>query len=102
MVGVPQLTGRQKLLTALLILGCEPGRIEKRLKAAYQMVIAFIDPQLHIPPEFSNEFAALRAELHAEFLNRQEEVNAAWACEMAARIVAFYDKLGRAGRGNFG
>ena len=46
MVGVPHLTGKQKLYTALVSLVCETGGVEQRLRTAYRATIASVDPQL--------------------------------------------------------
>jgi hypothetical protein len=101
MVGVPHLTGRQKIYTALVILASEPGRIDERLEAAYRLSIARIDAQLDIPPQFSAEFIAIRAELQREYFNpapgrfASDNDKRKWAADVAGRIVAFYDKLAR-------
>jgi len=101
MVGVPHLTGRQKVYTAIVILASAPGKIEERLEAAYRMAIAVIDAQLDIPPQLSGEFLKLRTELQKEFFNPPSSRfgSAAdrrkWASDAATRLVAFYDKLAR-------
>jgi hypothetical protein len=101
MVGVPSLTGKQQLFTALLILACEPGGIEERLESAYRLAIVSIDPQLHMPQELSSEFADLRNELQHEYAAPRDSgfivqrYRAQWASDMASRLIAFYDKLAR-------
>lgn len=101
MVGVPHLTGRQKIYTALVILASEPGTIDERLEAAYRLSITRIDAQLDIPPQFTSEFLAIRAELQREFFNpppgrfASDKDRRKWAADVAAHIVAFYDKLAR-------
>ena len=99
MVGVPHLSGREKLRTALLILATEPANIARRLEACYRTAITLIDPQLDLPPQLKDEFVRIRNELQKAYFapaqaaslrtNRQE----AWASELAGRLVAFYDKL---------
>jgi hypothetical protein len=99
MVGVPHLTGKQKIYTAIVILVCEPGGVEQRLEAAYRSVVAAVDPQLDLPPELSSEFAQIRDELRKEFIFRQPSESHVdrprWASTMAAKLVAFYDGLAR-------
>lgn len=99
MVGVPHLTGKQKIYTALVVLVCEPGSVEKRLEAAYHTALASVDAQLDMPPDFVGEFAKIRDELRKEFLfpsaPRPESDRQRWATNMAARLVAFYDGLAR-------
>lgn len=101
MVGIPHLTGKQKIYTALVILVCEPGGIEKRLESAYHGAIASVDPQLDLPPELVNDFIQIRDEMRKEFLfppaSPALEVDRRRRCaRMATRIVAFYDALARA------
>jgi hypothetical protein len=101
MVGVPSLTGKQKLFTALLILACEPEGIEQRLEAAYRLAIISIDPQLHMPQELSEEFAKLYSELQRQYSLPYDSgfiahrYHRQWASDIASRLVAFYDKLAR-------
>lgn len=97
MVGVPQLSGRQKIYTALVMLASEPGEIEERLEAAYRTVLAAIDPQLELPAQFCAEFAQIQQALEAEFFasGARSRQRRRWASDMASRIVAFYDKLAR-------
>lgn len=101
MVGVPSLTGRQKIYTALVILASEPGRIDERLEKAYRLSLAAVDPQLDIPPPLTAEFSKIRAELQKEFFTpgssrfSDEHARRKWAADLAAKIVAFYDKLAR-------
>lgn len=99
MVGVPHLTGKQKIYTALVILVCEPGGVDKRLEAAYHTVLASVDPQLDLPPDLSGEFVKIREELRRQFLfsatRRSEQDLRRWAANMATRIVAYYDALAR-------
>lgn len=98
MVGVPHLTGKQKIYTAVVVLICEPGNIEQRLKTAFDCTLAAVDPQLDLPPELTAEFVKIRNELRKEFLfpgaSRQPD-RYKWARAMAAKIVAFYDSLCR-------
>lgn len=101
MVGVPQLTGKQKIYTALVILVCEPGGVEQRLASAYHAAINSVDPQLDLPPELVKEFVQIRDELRKEFLfpsssTPSETDRRRWATRLATRIVAFYDALARA------
>lgn len=99
MVGVPHLTGKQKIYTALVVLVCEPGSVEKRLEAAFHRALASVDPQLDLPPELAGEFIKIRDELRKEILfpasARPEAERRRWATSMATRIVAFYDGLAR-------
>lgn len=101
MVGVPHLTGRQKLYAALVILASEPGRIDERLEKAYRLGIAAVDAQLDIPPVLAAEFLKIRAELQKQFFNpgasrfTSEQDLRKWATGVAAKVVAFYDKLAR-------
>lgn len=98
MVGVPQLTGKQKIYTGLVLLASEPGEIEERLEAAYRKALASVDPQLELPAHFAAEFAQIQKALEAEFFGAVGGVSRQrrrWACDMAARIVALYDKLAR-------
>jgi hypothetical protein len=99
MVGVPHLTGRQKLYAAIVTLICESGSVDQRLRAAYRSAIASIDPQLDIPPELAGDFAKLRDELGKEFLYESVAFSTGerrrWAAAIATRIVAFYDRLAR-------
>lgn len=101
MVGVPHLTGRQKIYTALVILASEPGRIDERLEKAYRLSIAAVDAQLDLPPSLAAEFLKIRGELQQEFFSpgssrfKSEHERRKWASELAARIVSFYDKLAR-------
>lgn len=101
MVGVPHVTGRQKLYAALVILTSDPDRIEERLEKAYRLAIAPVDVQLDIPPSFTREFLQIRAELQKEYFSpgssrfANENDRKKWACDIAVRIVAFYDKLAR-------
>lgn len=101
MVGVPHLTGRQKVYTAVVILASGPGKIKERLEAAYRLALAAIDAQLDIPPRLSGEFVKLRSELRKEFFNptagrfSSDNDRKKWASDAAARLVAFYDKLAR-------
>ena len=99
MVGVPHLTGKQKLYTALVSLVCESGGVEQRMRSAFRSTIASIDPQLDIPPELAGEFTRLRDEMHREFVSpsnhRSGPERRQWAATMATRIVAFYDSLAR-------
>ena len=99
MAGVPQLSGKQKIYTGLVLLACEPGEIEERLEAAYRKVLASIDAQLELPAQFCAEFQQIQKALEQAYFgapspadNRQRR---RWACDMASRIVAFYDKLAR-------
>lgn len=100
MVGVPHITSRQKIYTALVILASEPGEIDERLERAYRLAIAPIDVQLDIPPSFTGEFLQIRAELQKEYFSPGARPPAGgdrkkWASHLAARIVALYDKLAR-------
>lgn len=101
MVGVPQLSGKQKVYAALVILAAEPGEIEERLEAAYRLALAPVDAQLDIPPQLVAEFQEIRAALQNEYFGKTPKRVAAsrearrWARDMAARVVAFYDKLAR-------
>lgn len=99
MVGVPHLTGKQKVYTALVVLVCEPGSVEKRLEAAYYRALASVDAQLDLPPELAGEFVKIRDELRKELLfpasQRAESERRRWATSMATRVVAFYDGLAR-------
>ncbi|MFL6651336.1 MAG: hypothetical protein ACJ8J7_08625 [Sulfurifustaceae bacterium] len=100
MVGIPHLTGKQKIYTAVVILVCEPGAIEKRLESAYHSAIASVDPQLDLPPELVKEFVQIRDELRKEFVfpsasSSSEAERRRWAARLATRIVAFYDILAR-------
>lgn len=97
MVGVPHLTGRQKLFSALLVLASGAENIEQRLEAAYRLV-NIIDPQLDLPPELVDELENLRAELQRVYFlpsANSERPQPRWASEMAKRLVALYDKLAR-------
>lgn len=100
MVGVPHLTGKQKIYTALVVLVCEPDGVEKRLEAAYHRALASVDAQLDLPPEFAGEFVKIRDELRKELLfptaQRSEGERRRWAMAIATRVVAFYDRLARA------
>lgn len=101
MVGIPHLTGKQKIYTAVVILVCEPGGVEKRLESAYHAAIASVDPQLDLPPELAKEFVQIRDELRREFIfpsatSPSEADRRRWAARTATRIVAFYDALARA------
>lgn len=101
MVGMPHLSGRQKLRTALLILATEQRDIVGRLQAAYQSVISIIDPQLDLPPELKDEFVQFRAELQTvyfaptprTFLSAEERQR--WASRMAGQLVTLYDRAVR-------
>lgn len=101
MVGVPHLTGRQKLYTALVMLASEPGRIDERLEKAYRASIVAIDAQLDIPAPLLAEFLKIRAELQKEFFGggssrfKSERDRRKWASRVAARLVSFYDELAR-------
>jgi hypothetical protein len=101
MVGVPRLTGKQKIYNALLILACEPGKIEKRLEAAYRMSLISIDPQLDLPPQHVKDFTEIRNELHKAFQLlasqpfKTDPERRQWATDAATRIVALYDKIAR-------
>lgn len=99
MVGVPHLTGKQKIYTAIVILVCEPGGVDDRLKAAYETAIASVDPQLDLPPDLAGDFTKIRDELRREFVfpskPRPEKERRHWATSMATKIVSFYDVLAR-------
>lgn len=99
MVGIPHLTGKQKIYTAIVVLVCEPGDVGARLEAAYHSALAAVDPQLDIPPELVGEFVKIRDELRKEFLfppaPRPPADRRRWATAMATRVVAFYDGLAR-------
>lgn len=100
MVGVPQLNGKQKIYTALVLLASEPGKIEERLQAAYQKVLRSIDAQLELPAQFCAEFEQIQKALERRFFPGGGSAAPAhgrqrWACDTASRIVAFYDKLAR-------
>lgn len=98
MAGVPQLNGKQKIYTGLVLLASEPGEIEERLEAAYRKALASVDPQLELPPHFSAEFGNIQKALEKEFfgaIGSASRSRRRWACDMASRIVAFYDKLAR-------
>lgn len=89
------------MYTALVILASEPGRIDERLEKAYRLSIAAVDPQLDIPPPLTAEFLKIRAELQKEFFSptpdrfESERDRSKWASDVAAKIVAYYDKLAR-------
>ena len=101
MVGVPHLTGRQKLYNALVILASEPGSIDERLEKAYRLAIAPVDAQLDIPPSLTAEFVKIRHELQQQYFNPGDARfddgldRRKWASAVAARVVALYDKLAR-------
>ncbi|MFL6624767.1 MAG: hypothetical protein ACJ8J7_06985 [Sulfurifustaceae bacterium] len=99
MVGVPHLTGRQKIRTALLVLACSPNDVARRLEEAYRSAILIIDPQLDLPPELKDEFMGIRAELQSVYhapnprTFPDEESRQRWASSLAGRLVTFYDQL---------
>lgn len=98
MVGVPHLTGRQKLFNALLVLACGPGNVNERLETTYRLAASTIDPQLDMPPEFKDEFVAIRNELQRVYFvatSAAERTDTRWASDMAKRLVSLYDKLMR-------
>lgn len=101
MVGVPHLSGKEKIYSALLVLACEPGKIEKRLETAYRLVLSGIDPQLDLPPQYVRDFSRIRDELHKAYLVPQhadaarEIEHRQWATNIATDIVALYDKIAR-------
>lgn len=98
MVGVPQLNGKQKIYSGLVLLASEPGEIEERLEAAYRKALASLDAQLELPPHFAAEFTRIQKALETEFFGASggpARRRRRWACDMASRIVAFYDKLAR-------
>jgi hypothetical protein len=97
MVGVPHLSGKQKIYSALLILACEPGKIEQRLEAAYRFALTTLDAQLDLPPQYAGEYMKIRDELQKAFLfsSHRNLDSRQWATDLASRIVALYDKLAR-------
>lgn len=100
MVGVPHLSGSQRIFNALFILACEHGPIAERLESAYRLALAPIDVQLELPEPVHGEFLSIRRELERLFFapgreairDRNDEHK---AMKLAGRLVALYDRLVR-------
>lgn len=98
MTGVPPADGRQKLYNALLVLACEKGPVEERLRTALELGLAEIDPQLDLPEDLQPEFHRLRAALQQLYFLPGQTSDAALrreAARLAGQVVAFYDRLVR-------
>lgn len=100
MVGVPHLSGSQKIFNALFILACEHGSIVERLENAYRLALAPIDVQLELPEAVHGEFLSLRRELERLFFAPGHAAvrdlnDAQVATKLAGRLVSLYDRVVR-------
>jgi len=99
MVGVPHLSGSQKIFNALFILACEQGSIVERLENAYRLALAPLDVQLELPESIHAEFLSVRKELERLYFapNREAALNAIeWTYSLL--MLAFYPLTGEAWR----
>lgn len=100
MVGVPHLSGSQKIFNALFILACEQGSIVERLENAYRLALAPLDVQLELPESIHAEFLSVRKELERLYFapNREaarDRSDEQRAMRLAGRLVSLYDRLVR-------